>query len=160
MGHKMTNTHKIDKTVVSNLQTDLNNKAETSLSNLSSTGRHYVAFKGYDSNETYSLNDTVVNVDSNNEVKLYQSLANNNTSSLSDNTKWKEVSLGSCADVDLSNLSNTGESHFQAPLVSGTNIKTINGNSILGSGNLALVQQVNEVPAQPETGVLYVIPES
>lgn len=71
-----------------------------------------------------------------------------------------EEGLANKANIDLSNLSNTGESHFQAPLVSGTNIKTINGNSILGSGNLALVQQVNEVPAQPEIGVLYVIPES
>ena len=48
----------------------------------------------------------------------------------------------------------------QSILVSGTNIKTINGNSVLGSGNLAIIQQVNEAPAQPETGVLYVIPES
>lgn len=68
--------------------------ANPDLSNLSSTGKHYVGFKGYDSNETYSLNDIVVNVNSNNEVKLYQSLANNNTSSLSDTTKWEEVSLG------------------------------------------------------------------
>ena len=42
------------------------------------------------------------------------------------------------ANKDLSNLSSTGNAKFQAPLVSGTNIKTINGNSILGSGNLAL----------------------
>ena len=40
------------------------------------------------------------------------------------------------ANTDLSNLSATGEAHFQAPLVSGTNIKTINNTSILGSGNI------------------------
>ena len=60
---------------------------------MSSTGKGYVGIKGYDSTTTYSLNDVVLTV-SNNEVKLYQSLANNNTSSLSDTTKWKEVSLG------------------------------------------------------------------
>lgn len=42
------------------------------------------------------------------------------------------------ANKDLSNLSNTGNAKFQEPLVSGTNIKTINNNSILGSGNLVL----------------------
>lgn len=55
--------------------------------------KQFVAFKGYDSTTTYSLNDVVVSIQ-NNEVKLYQSLADNNTSSLSDTTKWKEVSLG------------------------------------------------------------------
>lgn len=40
------------------------------------------------------------------------------------------------ANTDLSNLTATGEAHFQAPLVSGTNIKTINNTSILGSGNI------------------------
>jgi hypothetical protein len=38
----------------------------------------------------------------------------------------------------LSNLSVAGEAKFQEPLVSGTNIKTINNNSILGSGNLTI----------------------
>ena len=53
----------------------------------------FVAFKGYDSTATYSLNDVVVSIQ-NNEVKIYQSLADTNTSSLSDATKWKEISLG------------------------------------------------------------------
>lgn len=48
------------------------------------------------------------------------------------------------ANKDLSNLSSTGNSKFQEPLVSGTNIKTINNNSILGSGNLTL----NGLPTQ------------
>ena len=89
----MISTHKIVKTAVINLQTDLNNKAETSLSNLSPEGKHYVAFKGYDSIASYSLNDVVASIQ-NNEVKIYQSLVDNNTSSLSDTTQWKEVSLG------------------------------------------------------------------
>lgn len=243
--------------------------------------KQFVAFKGYDSTATYSLNDVVVSIQ-NNEVKIYQSLADNNTSSLSDTTKWKEVELGGAIDIDsntislnsneeiqtigvidsnnnttalklwtgtrsqynsiqdkdpntlynitddtgefgtfantdLSNLSSTCEAKFQYPitgaatsitssnltaskalvsdsngkvdvssvtsteldyvsgvtspiqtqfdnkqetLVSGTNIKTINGNTILGSGDLAIIQQVSEVPSSPETGVLYVIPES
>ena len=48
------------------------------------------------------------------------------------------------ANTDLSNLTATGEAHFQAPLVSGTNIKTINNNSILGSGNL----DIDTLPSQ------------
>ena len=76
----MISTHKIGKTAVIDLPTDLNNKAETSLSNLSSEGRRYVAFKGYDSSTSYSLNDIVVSTQ-NNEVKIYQSLVDSNTSS-------------------------------------------------------------------------------
>lgn len=45
-------------------------------------------------------------------------------------------SISGLADIDLSNLSATGEAHFQEPLVSGTNIKTINNTSVLGSGNI------------------------
>lgn len=43
---------------------------------------------------------------------------------------------GGGANTDLSNLTATGEAHFQEPLVSGTNIKTINNISLLGSGNI------------------------
>ncbi len=45
------------------------------------------------------------------------------------------------ANIDLSNLSASGEVKFDAKqdtLVSGTNIKTINGNSLLGSGNIEI----------------------
>lgn len=64
--------------------------ANVDLSNLSSNGKHYIAFKGYDSATAYSLNDVVVSIQ-NDEVKIYQSLADNNTSSLSDTTKWKDL---------------------------------------------------------------------
>lgn len=77
--------------------------ANTDLSNISSAGKAYVAIKGYDSTATYSLNEVVLTV-SNNEVKLYQSLANNNTSSLSDTTKWKEVSLGGGAGGEIGDM--------------------------------------------------------
>lgn len=40
------------------------------------------------------------------------------------------------ANKDLSNLTTTGNAKFQAPLVSGTNIKTINSTSLLGNGNI------------------------
>ena len=42
------------------------------------------------------------------------------------------------ANKDLSNLSSTGNAKFQVPLVSGTNIKTVNGNSLLGSGDITI----------------------
>lgn len=46
--------------------------------------------------------------------------------------------LSSGANTDLSNLTATGEAHFQKPLVSGTNIKTINNTSLLGSGDISV----------------------
>lgn len=73
-------------------------KADKDLSNLSSSGKDYVAIKGYNNLTTYSLNEVVMNIDANN-VKVYKSLSNNNTSALSDTTKWEEISLG---NVDLS----------------------------------------------------------
>ena len=45
---------------------------------------------------------------------------------------------GGGANTDLSNLTAIGEAHFQKPLVSGTNIKTINNTSLLGSGNMTV----------------------
>lgn len=45
---------------------------------------------------------------------------------------------GGGANTDLSNLTATGEAHFQEPLVSGTNIKTINNTSLLGSGDISV----------------------
>lgn len=51
-----------------------------------------------------------------------------------------ELGTSTGANIDLSNLSATGEAHFQAPLVSGTSIKTINNTSLLGSGNIAALQ--------------------
>ena len=59
-------------------------------------------------------------------------------------TVWEgmaDVGLASRANVSLNNLDNVGEARFDAKqdvLVSATNIKTINGKSILGSGDLVL----------------------
>lgn len=47
-------------------------------------------------------------------------------------------STSGLANTDLSNLSNTGNAKFQAPLVSGSNIKTINNTSLLGSGDISI----------------------
>lgn len=62
----------------------------------------------------------------------------NNTQPVNGNVTLSIPDTSNLANKDLSNLSSTGNSKFQAPLVSGTNIKTINNNSILGSGNLTL----------------------
>lgn len=92
-------------------------KADLSLGNLNSAGKAYVAIKGYDSTATYSLNEVVMTVVSG-SVLFYRSLVDNNTASLSDTTKWSEVSFGSGANIDLSNLSSTGEAHFANPSLS------------------------------------------
>ena len=46
----------------------------------------------------------------------------------------------------------------QDTLVSGTNIKTVNGKSLLGGGNVVVVQEVSELPAVQDPNILYVIP--
>ena len=46
----------------------------------------------------------------------------------------------------------------QDTLVSGTNIKTVNGQSLLGGGNVVVVQEVSELPAVQDPNILYVIP--
>lgn len=59
-------------------------------------------------------------------------------------TVWEgmaDVGLASRANVSLNNLDNLGEARFnskQDVLVSATNIKTINGESILGSGDIEI----------------------
>lgn len=63
----------------------------------------------------------------------------NNTSPDSNgNVTISIPSTSNLADKDLSNLTSTGNSKFQTPLVSGTNIKTVNNNSLLGSGNIQI----------------------
>lgn len=63
---------------------------------------------------------------------------NNTQPDASGNVTLTIPDTSNLANKDLSNLSSTGNAKFQAPLVSGTNIKTINNNSILGSGDLTL----------------------
>lgn len=58
-----------------------------------------IGIKLYDSSATYTLNQVVLTVVSD-SVLLYRSLANNNTSPLSDTTKWEEVELGGAIDID------------------------------------------------------------
>lgn len=62
----------------------------------------------------------------------------NNVQPVNGNVTLSIPDTSNLANKDLSNLSSTGNDKFQAPLVSGTNIKTINNTSILGSGNLTL----------------------
>lgn len=60
----------------------------------------------------------------------------NNISPVDGNVTLSIPDISNLANKDLSNLSTIGNSKFQAPLVSGTNIKTINNTSLLGSGNI------------------------
>lgn len=57
-----------------------------------------VGITAYDNTKTYSLNNVVLNIEYG-TVKLYRSFVNNNTSPLTDGTKWKEVSLGGGSHV-------------------------------------------------------------
>lgn len=49
----------------------------------------------------------------NDEVKIYQSLADNNTSSLSDTTKWKEVELGGSTAIDGNTITFNSNNEIQ-----------------------------------------------
>ena len=62
----------------------------------------------------------------------------NNVSPVNGNVSLSIPDTSNLANKDLSNLSATGEAKFQEPLESGTNIKTINGNSLLGSGDISI----------------------
>lgn len=82
------------------------------LDNGTATPCKQTAITVYANVKTYSLNEVVMTLDTNNNVKLYKSLANNNTSALSDDTKWEEVSLedlANKADIDASNFNATGK---------------------------------------------------
>lgn len=83
--------------------------------------------------------------------------------------KNKLNSLENYDDTDLKNKIN----NKQDKLTSGSNIKTINGNSILGEGNIEIegtggitstvitsIQVVDSLPETEETGVLYLVKES
>lgn len=52
--------------------------------------------------------------------------------------QWNDTTDGSGSGMDADLLDGQHGSYFQQALVSGTNIKTINGSSILGSGDLAV----------------------
>ena len=61
-------------------------------------------------------------------------------------------------------LSSSGWTDKQDPLVSGTNIKSINGTSVVGSGDLALfagglvkVEKVSALPGSPNANTLYIV---
>ena len=66
---------------------------------------------------------------------------------------WAEQSTN--ANIDLSNLSQTGEAHFQAPLVSGTNIKTVNFESLLGAGDIQLAKKDFSNATKPYVNTSY-----
>lgn len=81
-----------------------------------------------------SVDDTV----STNSVTLATVATSGSYNDLSNKPTIPDTS--NLANKDLSNLSSTGEAHFQTPLVSGTNIKTINNTSLLGNGNISVLQ--------------------
>lgn len=62
----------------------------------------------------------------------------NNIAPINGNVTLSIPDTSNLANKDLSNLSSTGNDKFQAPLVSGTNIKTVNNSSLLGSGNIVI----------------------
>ena len=63
----------------------------------------------------------------------------------------------------LTNVENTLPNK-QNKLVSGTNIKTINNLSLLGSGNIEIqgytIEYVDSLPSSPDSNTIYLIPES
>lgn len=67
-------------------------------------------------------------------------------------------------DSDLSAWAGVSTSSKQDTLVSGTNIKTVNSSSLLGSGDLALfggglikIEKVSALPGSPNANTLYIV---
>ena len=84
------------------------------------------------------------------------SISNGKITSLQPKTPFHAVDYSDFAATkdDIMALSTSK----QDTLVSGTNIKTVNGQSLLGGGNVVVVQEVSELPAVQDPNILYVIP--
>lgn len=85
-------------------------------------------------------------------ASIYQTLNNLQTDLTSSSTKYPSV-----------NAVNTGLATKQATLVSQTNIKSINNNSLLGSGDLSVAERVTNSGNTPEgtgTGTAYTLTQS
>ena len=107
-----------------------------------------LVFKGtYNASTTYDNNDFVSDGDANSPA-FYISVADNNVGNpLSDTTHWAYLWTVSSSTVAFSNITGqptdntnlaTALSGKQNTLVSGTDIKTINTTSLLGSGDISL----------------------
>ena len=125
-------------------------KMERDLSDVSSAGVQAILDKVHTDGMVLQYWSADLTPTANKTVVVYQTGAaasfylnktgvNTSTSPGQDTTNWEMIPMGaSGANTDLSNLTATGEAHFQAPLISGTNIKTVNSTSLLGSGNIAV----------------------
>lgn len=101
----------------------------------------------YDATETYSVGDLVIY-----EGALYKCKTAVSTAEAFDSTKWDEVKVSYLLDekqdvlvsgTNIKTINNTsllgsGDVAIQSTLVSGTNIKTVNSTSLLGSGDVAV----------------------
>lgn len=86
-----------------------------------------------ESGENFAISKTVLK-----QIELI--LSGDGTKFLSDNGRYKEIDLSSKQDA----------------LVSGTNIKTVNGNSLLGEGNIEIQGGGNGIADAPSDGKKYV----
>lgn len=94
-----------------------------------------VGLKVYSANETYSLGEWVRSGD-----KIYQSLTQGNLGNdLTNETYWKEVKLGDeGANVDLSNLSTTGQAKFNGKVdLNASNLNAQGRSYVSGLGMLS-----------------------
>ena len=107
-----------------------------------------LVFKGtYNASTTYDNNDFVSDGDANSPA-FYISIVDNNVGNpLTDTTKWAYLWTIASSTVAFSNITGqptdntalaTALSGKQNTLVSGTDIKTINTTSLLGSGDISL----------------------
>lgn len=105
------------------------------------TEQEWLDHFGVDLTDVLKTQDTVDNLTSTSTTKP---LSANQGKTLNTSITTTNTNLGNVANLTTTNKSNTVaainelNSGKQASLTSGTNIKTINGNSILGSGNLVL----------------------
>ena len=158
---KITNNYVSNSSISTNyyLKKDVYNKQETEniVENLRIENSNTYEQKGHYDSQISTLNSSVNKVETNIQKKQDKLVSGTNIKTINNESilgngnievKGKEhVSLTYAEWEALSHdeqmadkvyLIKDAENVYQAPLVSGTNIKTINGNSILGEGNIEI----------------------
>lgn len=167
----MVTSHKLKKQAISDLPSDLSNKAGISLNNLDSTGESHFQSPIVDLDTIRSgaaAGATAVQPSSLASVATsgsYADLLNKPTIPTVNNATLTIQKNGTTVNTFTANASNNVTCNITVPtaaadisaqetLVSGTNIKTINGNSVLGSGNLTIQTGSSLPPMSGNSGKL------
>ena len=107
---------------------------------------------------TWAWTETTITFDNNTSTKFYSTAYQGNDGTGAPGTATPlmdgTATVGSATAYAREDHIHPSDTSRQETLVSGTNIKTINGNSLLGSGNIAIISGVSSVNGATGTVVL------